>query len=152
MSGKPILVAIVNHENRKPEKSRQECSCPHESSARQLEDLEDLREHSLEKETTHRYSANFFKLHRGGHLLHVGDVNRTLHAPPDWQEILTCFRGSELQNYFTKVLEHDLKAIIKPQYVDQIPKTVKGSVGSILARKDETKTKDIVHDQLGPAD
>ncbi|KAL4618156.1 ATP-binding cassette sub-family E member 1 [Arapaima gigas] len=64
-------------------------------------------------------------------------------APPDWQEILTCFRGSELQNYFTKVLEHDLKAIIKPQYVDQIPKTVKGSVGSILARKDETKTKDI---------
>lgn len=23
--------------------------------------------------------------------------------PPDWEEILTHFRGSELQNYFTKV-------------------------------------------------
>lgn len=45
--------------------------------------------------------------------------------PPDWQEILTYFRGSELQNYFTKILEDDLKAIIKPQYVDQIPKAAK---------------------------
>jgi ATP-binding cassette subfamily E protein 1 len=26
-------------------------------------------------------------------------------APPEWQEILTHFRGSELQNYFTKILE-----------------------------------------------
>ena len=47
--------------------------------------------------------------------------------PPDWQEILTYFRGSELQNYFTKILEDDLKAIVKPQYVDQIPRTVKVS-------------------------
>ena len=30
------------------------------------------------------------------------------------------FRGSELQNYFTKILEDDLKAVIKPQYVDQV--------------------------------
>ncbi|KAG5060850.1 hypothetical protein JHK87_001879 [Glycine soja] len=29
--------------------------------------------------------------------------------PPDWQEILTYFRGSELQNYFTRILEDDLK-------------------------------------------
>lgn len=45
--------------------------------------------------------------------------------PPDWQEILTHFRGSELQNYFQKILEDDLKAIIKPQYVDNIPKAVR---------------------------
>ena len=45
---------------------------------------------------------------------------------PDWEEILRYFRGSELQNYFTKVLEDDLKAVTKPQYVDQIPKAVKG--------------------------
>lgn len=47
-----------------------------------------------------------------------------LQDPPDWTEILTYFRGSELQNFFTKILEDDLKAIIKPQYVDQIPKAV----------------------------
>jgi ATP-binding cassette subfamily E protein 1 len=30
-------------------------------------------------------------------------------------------------DYFTKVLEDDLKAVTKPQYVDQIPKAVKGT-------------------------
>ena len=43
-------------------------------------------------------------------------------SPPDWTEILAHFRGNELQNYFTKILEDDLKAVIKPQYVDQIPR------------------------------
>ena len=44
--------------------------------------------------------------------------------PPDWEEILKYFRGSELQNYFTKVLEDDIHAIIKPQYVDNIPRAL----------------------------
>ena len=35
--------------------------------------------------------------------------------PPGWSEILQYFRGSELQNYFTKMLEDKLKAVIKPQ-------------------------------------
>ena len=48
-----------------------------------------------------------------------------LQSQLDWQEILTYFRGSELQNYFQKILEDDLKAIIKPQYVDNIPKAVR---------------------------
>ena len=58
-------------------------------------------------------------------------------APPDWEEILVHFRGSELQNYFTKILEDTLKATIKPQYVDHIPKAVKGQVLEILKTKDE---------------
>ncbi|XP_076151615.1 ATP-binding cassette sub-family E member 1 [Alosa pseudoharengus] len=127
---------------------------------------------NLEKETTHRYCANSFKLHRlpiprPGEVLGLVGTNGIgkstalkilagkqkpnlgkFDAPPDWQEILTYFRGSELQNYFTKILEDDLKAIVKPQYVDQIPKTVKGTVGAILSRKDDTKTETIVCAQL----
>jgi len=53
--------------------------------------------------------------------------------PPDWSEILKYFRGSELQNYFTKVLEDDLKAVVKPQYVDQIPRAVKGTDRTVAA-------------------
>uniref|UniRef100_A0A3Q3Q7N1 ATP-binding cassette, sub-family E (OABP), member 1 n=1 Tax=Monopterus albus TaxID=43700 RepID=A0A3Q3Q7N1_MONAL len=127
---------------------------------------------NLEKETTHRYCANAFKLHRlpiprPGEVLGLVGTNGIGKStalkilagkqkpnlgkydnPPDWQEILTYFRGSELQNYFTKILEDDLRAIVKPQYVDQIPKTVKGSVGAILSRKDDTDTQDIVCEQL----
>jgi ATP-binding cassette subfamily E protein 1 len=69
-------------------------------------------------------------------------------SPPDWQEILTYFRGSELQNYFTKILEDNLKAIIKPQYVDHIPRAVKGTVEVILKGKDERKLKDQLADEL----
>ncbi|KAL3879508.1 hypothetical protein ACJMK2_031900 [Sinanodonta woodiana] len=127
---------------------------------------------NLHKETTHRYSANSFKLHRlptprPGEVLGLVGTNGIgkstalkilagkqkpnlgkYNDPPDWTEILTYFRGSELQNYFTKILEDDLKAIIKPQYVDQIPKAVKGSVQQLLDKKDDRKVQDIVCVQL----
>lgn len=60
--------------------------------------------------------------------------------PPDWQEILVYFRGSELQNYFQKILEDDLKAIIKPQYVDNISKAVR-YVATLRARGGEVLVK-----------
>jgi len=72
-----------------------------------------------------------------------------LQDPPEWSEILTYFRGSELQNYFTKVLEDDLKTVIKPQYVDQIPKAVKGTVGDMIKRKAEIGNEDAMIDILG---
>ena len=120
---------------------------------------------NLEKHTTHRYSKNSFKLHRlpiprPGEVLGLVGQNGIGKStalkilagkqkpnlgrfadPPDWQEILSHFRGSELQNYFTKILEDDLKALIKPQYVDQIPKAIKGTVGQLLDKKDERKNQ-----------
>jgi ATP-binding cassette subfamily E protein 1 len=72
--------------------------------------------------------------------------------PPDWEEILKYFRGSELQNYFTKVLEDDLKAVVKPQYVDQIPKAVKGterSVETLLSARSQMNNMDEICDVLG---
>lgn len=64
--------------------------------------------------------------------------------PPDWQEILKYFRGSELQNYFTKVLEDNLKPLIKPQYVDHIPRAIKGkqTVKEMLLGKCERENMD----------
>lgn len=46
-------------------------------------------------------------------------------------------RGSELQNYFSRILENNLKALVKPQYVDHIPKAVKGKVGELIRTKDQ---------------
>jgi ATP-binding cassette subfamily E protein 1 len=123
---------------------------------------------NLEKCTTHRYSANSFKLHRlpiprPGEVLGLVGTNGigkstalkilagkqkpnlgSYQSPPDWTEILAYFRGSELQNYFTKILEDDLKAVIKPQYVDQIPRAVKGSVQQLLDKKDELNKQEEV--------
>jgi ATP-binding cassette subfamily E protein 1 len=116
---------------------------------------------NLERDTTHRYSANSFKLHRLptprlGSVLGLvgtngigkstalkilsGQIKPNLgkfKQPPDWPTILNHFRGSELQNYFTKILEEQFKALIKPQYVDQIPRAmkVKRSVEELLTAK-----------------
>ncbi|KAJ8645968.1 hypothetical protein MRB53_007716 [Persea americana] len=142
----------------------------------------------LDKDTTHRYGPNTFKLHRlpvprPGQVLGLVGTNGIgkstalkvlagklkpnlgrFNNPPDWQEILTYFRGSELQNYFTRILEDNLKgdlhdffaicwikftcqnreadeALIKPQYVDHIPKAVQGNVGQVLDQKDEREIK-----------
>ncbi|KAK3136530.1 hypothetical protein QOZ80_5BG0437930 [Eleusine coracana subsp. coracana] len=119
----------------------------------------------MDKETTHRYGINTFKLHRlpvsrPGQVLGLVGKNGLgkstalkvlagklkpnfgrLQNPPDWQEILKYFRGSELQNYFKRILEENVKAIIKPQYVDHIPKAVQGNVGQVLEQKDERDMK-----------
>lgn len=36
-------------------------------------------------------------------------------------------------DYFTKILEDDLKAIVKPQYVDRIPKAIRGPDKTVKA-------------------
>lgn len=55
---------------------------------------------------------------------------------------------SVVQNYFTRVLEDDLKAVIKPQYVDHIPKAVRGNVGEVLTGKDQRGIKDYLLQKL----
>lgn len=147
---------------------------------------------NLESQVTHRYSANSFKLHRlpmprPGQVLGLVGTNGIgkstalkilsgklkpnlgrFEDPPDWEEILKYFRGSELQSvirisvlrnsadiyadYFTKVLEDDLKAVVKPQYVDQIPKAVKGaekSVQALLKARAQMDNLDKILDVLG---
>lgn len=110
---------------------------------------------NLESQVTHRYGPNSFKLHRlpmprPGQVLGLVGTNgigkstalKILSGklkpnlgrhdnPPDWEDVIKHFRGSELQNYFTKLLEDDLKAVVKPQYVDQIPRAVKGPNKSV---------------------
>ncbi|RVX73100.1 Translation initiation factor RLI1 [Exophiala mesophila] len=130
---------------------------------------------NLETQVTHRYSANSFKLHRlpmprPGQVLGLVGTNgigkstalKILSGklkpnlgrydnPPDWEEILRYFRGSELQNYFTKVLEDDLKAIVKPQYVDQLPRAIKGPIKNVkplIQQKSELGNLDHIMDVL----
>jgi len=120
----------------------------------------------LHKETTHRYGANTFKLHRlpvprPGQVLGLVGTNGIgkstalgilagktkpnlgrFDKPPDWQEILGHFRGSELQGYIKGLLEDRLKAMIKPQYVDRLAKSISGKVGDIMTNKDDRGKKD----------
>lgn len=127
---------------------------------------------NLTKETTHRYGPNSFKLHRlptprPGQVLGLVGTNgigkstalKVLAGklkpnlglydnPPTWDEIISFFRGNELQSYFTRILGEDLKALIKPQYVDNLSKAVTGVVSSILDAKSEKDNKQEMIDCL----
>jgi ATP-binding cassette, sub-family E, member 1 len=125
---------------------------------------------NLSSMTTHRYGPNSFKLHRlptprPGQVLGLVGTNGIGKSTalkilagklkpnlgryddqPEWTEILQYFRGSELQNYFTKILEDRLRPTIKPQYVDHIPRALAKSkiktVGKIMAKKDERNMRE----------
>ena len=73
----------------------------------------------------------------------------------DWKEILLYFRGSELRKTFTNSLKEDLKGLIKPQYVDQIPRVCRHVDSSERIVGDLLKSKDgrgVMEDVVGMLD
>ncbi len=116
----------------------------------------------LEEESSHRFGPNMFKLFRlptpsEGMVLGLlgqngvgkstaikilsGEIKPNLGNfldPPEWSEIVKHFRGSTLQEYFSKLSNNDLKIAHKPQYVDKIPQIVSGQVSDVLGKLDET--------------
>ncbi|ADG12919.1 ABC transporter related protein [Methanocaldococcus infernus ME] len=56
---------------------------------------------------------------------------------PSYDKVIEKFKGTELQSYFEMLKERKVKAIHKVQYVDILPKVVKGKVRDILKRVDE---------------
>lgn len=126
----------------------------------------------LDKETTHRYGPNSFKLHRlpvprPGKVLGLVGTNGIGKStalnilagklkpnlgkfmdPPNWDDILKHFHGKELQKYFTRFLEDKMKTIIKPQYIEHIAKSVEGTVGDKLNKIDKRQAKDTLCDIL----
>jgi ATP-binding cassette subfamily E protein 1 len=126
----------------------------------------------LEKDCSHRFSENSFKLYRlpmpsPGTVLGLlgqngigksttlkmfsGEIKPNLgkfDTPPEWSEIIQYYRGSSLQDYFTRLSEKKLKISSKPQYVDKIPKAVTGKVGDLLDKVDERKALDVIAEAL----
>jgi ATP-binding cassette subfamily E protein 1 len=126
----------------------------------------------LEKECSHRFGENTFKLYRlptpsTGTVLGLlgqngigktttlkifsGEIKLNLgnyKEPPSWDEIIRHYRGSTLQEYFQNMAEEKLKVSHKPQYVDKIPKVVSGNVGELLEKVNERKKLDKIAEQL----
>jgi len=114
----------------------------------------------LERSLVHRYGPNGFKLYglpipREGNVLGILGKNGTgkttairilagemkpnlgLEQEPSWDEIIKRFRGSEIQAYFKRLAEGKIRAAHKIQYVNLVPRRIKGSVGRLLEAADE---------------
>lgn len=123
----------------------------------------------LEEECSHRFGKNMFKLYRLP-IPHMGIVTGLIgkngigkstalkilsgeikpnlgdhEHPPDWSQIIRYYRGSILQDYFDKLSKKELRVVHKPQYVDMIPKVVKGTVEELLKKTDERgKSRELI--------
>ncbi|WP_295722474.1 ribosome biogenesis/translation initiation ATPase RLI [uncultured Methanobrevibacter sp.] len=65
-----------------------------------------------------------------------------------WDKVIDYYRGSQLQSYFKKLSEGNIKVIHKPQAVDVLPKIVKGNVNDLLSNVDERDKLDYVVSNL----
>ncbi len=127
---------------------------------------------ALESEHLHRFGPNSFTLYRipkprqgsvVGLLGRNGIGKSTLlkvlagelipnfgkfDEPPTKEEVIEHYIGTPMYEYFEGVYGGDFKAIHKPQYVDKIPKVVKGKTGELLEKLDERGVLDEIVDDL----
>eukprot|EP00931_Biecheleriopsis_adriatica_P036462 TRINITY_DN21002_c0_g3_i1.p1 TRINITY_DN21002_c0_g3~~TRINITY_DN21002_c0_g3_i1.p1 ORF type:complete len:694 (+),score=120.34 TRINITY_DN21002_c0_g3_i1:208-2082(+) len=125
---------------------------------------------NLKTDTVHRYGLNSFKLHglpmpRPAQVLGMLGCNGTgkstalqilagklkpnlgqMDDPPSWTDVVKYYRGSDLQNYFSAVLEDRLKVSLKPQLEADFAKKMAGmKVADIIAKADQRgKSKEIM--------
>lgn len=67
---------------------------------------------------------------------------------PEIDEIITFFKGSELQQYFIDMYNNNNKIVFKPQNITTIPKYISGKVYDLLKKNDVEDKLDNIAKQL----
>jgi len=125
----------------------------------------------LETDHTHRFGPNAFTLYRLPTLRRGGVVGlmgrngigkstilRVLSGelvpnlgnymqPPTKEQVKANYAGQPMYDYLEALYAGKLQAVLKPQYVDSIPRVVKGTVGEVLNRFDQRgKLKEVTEE------
>ena len=125
----------------------------------------------LDEDCVHRYGINSFVLYRlpivkDGMVVGILGPNGTGKTTAvnilsgqilpnlcgdneDWDNVIRTFRGNELQNYFERLKNDEIRPVVKPQYVDLIPRAIKGKVRDLLKKVDDRGILDEITGELG---
>jgi len=85
------------------------------------------------------------KILSGQIIPNLGDLKKK----KNWDEIIDYYAGTELFDHFKKLSNNEIKSIVKPQYVDRLPKIMKGKIGEVLKKVDNSNKFDIIVEKLG---
>jgi len=66
----------------------------------------------------------------------------------EFNEVLEYYSGTELFDHFKKIANNEISAIVKPQYVDKLPKIMKGKIKDILKKSDNSGNLDKIIEKL----
>jgi len=66
-----------------------------------------------------------------------------------WDDVLEYYSGTELYDHFKTIIDDKNSSVVKPQYVDKLPKLMKGEIGSILKNIDTSNRYKEVVSSLG---
>lgn len=69
-------------------------------------------------------------------------------SPLVWEEVLDHYSGTELHDYFEKLMGEGMTTAVKPQYVDKLPEQHSGNVRKLLERVDNTGKIDEISERL----
>jgi ATP-binding cassette subfamily E protein 1 len=69
--------------------------------------------------------------------------------PPDWDEILKFYSGTELKSHFEKIKENQIRSSIKPQQVYNITEAFDGTAKELLEKFDERGISRKLVEELG---
>jgi ATP-binding cassette, sub-family E, member 1 len=68
---------------------------------------------------------------------------------PSWDNMLDYCSGTELYDHFKQINDKSIESIVKPQYVDKLPKVMDGKISSILKNADSEGKYDEIVEKLG---
>jgi len=69
-------------------------------------------------------------------------------SPPDWDEIIDYFKGTEYKDHFSKISSNTLQVSVKPQAVYSLSNVWKGDTLSLLKHYDERNVIDTMIQEL----
>jgi len=69
-------------------------------------------------------------------------------SPPDWDEIIDYFKGTEYKDHFSKISSNTLQVSVKPQAVYSLSNVWKGDTLSLLKHYDERNVLDTMIQEL----
>jgi len=66
-----------------------------------------------------------------------------------WDNAVEYYAGTELSEHFQQLAKEELTSVTKPQYVDRLPRVIKGKIGDILTNSDTSENLDVIVERLG---
>ena len=84
------------------------------------------------------------KILSGQLVANLGDIEKK----PSWDEVVELYAATELHDHFKEIQTESLSSVVKPQYVDKLPRVMKGKIGDLLKQSDTSNQFNEVVEKL----